>query len=186
MTADLELGPDGVPAGTVRNTLEVPLSGCVLMSGSWAYLLGDLKPGDTVQLRPGEQRDLTHVLRSPGQWNAAAAAEAGVVLSSSNVMKALDQMMFCKAAGAGPTGRLLNGNQEFVDLSDLLELDRAIFVGHASKPAAQLTNAGQAAGRARRSALDGLSICISHQTNHERQEIGSPPARLLHPGVHYS
>jgi hypothetical protein len=144
ITADLELGPDGVPFGTLQNSLSIPLSDCVLLSGSWAYLLGNLAAGDTARLTPGEQRDLKHVLRSPGQWNSAAAGETGaVLLPSSNVTATLEKMMFCKAAGFDATGGASNGDQQYVDLSDLLDLDRAIFVGHSSKPAAQLTNAGQ-------------------------------------------
>ena len=31
----------------MRNTLAIELSQCMLLSGTWVYLLGDLKPGDT-------------------------------------------------------------------------------------------------------------------------------------------
>jgi hypothetical protein len=112
----------------------------MLLSGRWAYVLGDLKPGETAQLKPGEQRDLVHVLHHPDQ---VVSYGPGAASSSANVMNALQQMMFYKAAGGRSLAGQASSSQEFVDLSDLLELDRAILIGNSSTPAAQLTNAGQ-------------------------------------------
>jgi hypothetical protein len=139
-SADIQLGPEGVPEGTVRNDLSIELSQCTLLSGRWAYVLGDLKPGDTARLKPGEQRDLEHVLRHADQHQVIY--QPGFAASNANVLATLEQMMFYKAAARSVTNPSHN-SQEFVDLSDLLGLDRAILVGHASTPAAQLTNSGQ-------------------------------------------
>jgi len=141
VTADLTQGPDGVPEGTLRNDLSIPLSQCTLVSGSWAYVLGDLKPGDTAQLKPGEQRDLKHVLRSAGPNYSQGYNSHGVPASA--VIATLEQMLFFKAAGGEESENQSNGSQQFVDLSALLGLDRAILVAHADGSAAQLTNTGK-------------------------------------------
>ncbi|MBI2824827.1 MAG: hypothetical protein HYX69_09090 [Planctomycetia bacterium] len=142
--ADLTMGPEQVPEGTITNTLPIDLAECMVVSGRWAYLLGDLKSGQVVQLKPGEQRDLPNVLHDASLRaaqvrpnNAYNEALAG------SVMDTLQQMMFYKAAGRNEAG-LSNSYQQFVDLSHLLTLDRAILVGRAQKQAAQLVDGGAA------------------------------------------
>ncbi|HEY4309927.1 MAG TPA: hypothetical protein VGN12_10785 [Pirellulales bacterium] len=141
-TANLVLAPDGVPEGTIRNELSIELSQCMLLSGSWVYLLGDLKPGDTFTLRPGEQRDLKHVLRHPDTWKTSGAASAAPP-GTAMAIEALDEMLFFKAAGIGATAGRTNAEEAFVDLSDLLDANRAILLAYAKQPALQLTRDGR-------------------------------------------
>jgi hypothetical protein len=140
--ANLVLAADGVPEGTIRNELKVELSQCMLLSGSWAYLLADLKPGDTVRLRPGEQRDLKHVLRHPEAWKASAHA-TNAPASALKAPESLESMLFFKAGGSGVSDNSSNSYEPFVDMSDLLDQNRAILVGYAREPALQLTDGGK-------------------------------------------
>ena len=143
VTADLTKGPDGVPEGTLRNDLSIPLTNCLLLSGTWAYVLDEIKPGDSVRLTPGEQRDLRHVLRSANQNAANNYQDYGASRTWSGIGARLEPMLFYRAAGGDETSGASNGGQTFVDLSPLLTLDRAILVGRAKGPATQLTNGGE-------------------------------------------
>ncbi|HVU87253.1 MAG TPA: hypothetical protein VHD36_08025 [Pirellulales bacterium] len=145
--ANMVLAPDGVPAGTIRNTLAIDLSQCMLVSGTWVYLLGDLKQGATARLQPGEQRDLKHVLRHPETWKTSSpltqhSAEA------QKAIQALEDMLFFQAAGEGASHHTTNAQESYIDFSELLDQNRAILVAYAERPAVKLTNAGHALGGA--------------------------------------
>jgi len=140
-SAKLVLAPDGVPEGTISNDLDLALSECMLLCGNWAYLLGEIKPGATVRLRPGEQRDLKHVLRHPDTGMTATAAQPQYGEAES-IERTLEMMLFYKAAGAAEINGTSNVQETLLDFSDLLNLNRAILVGRAAKPATELANAG--------------------------------------------
>ena len=103
----------------MRNELSIPLTQCTLVSGSWAYVLGDLQPGDTAQLKPGEQRDLKHVLRGARQEYTPGYNNYRNTATTVDVVGTLEQMLFFQAAGSEDSGNQSNGNQPFVDLSAL-------------------------------------------------------------------
>ncbi len=168
--ANLVLAADGVPEGTIRNDLKVELSQCMLLSGSWAYLLADLKPGDTVRLRPGEQRDLKHVLRHPETWKASAAAASTPASRT-------------EGSGIARGHAIFQGRRQRRD-RQLDQLLRAVrrHVGFARSksrhPGRIRSRAGRAtyqcrpaAGWAERSALDGVSLCLSDQQGQARHSM---------------
>lgn len=139
-----ELAETGrIPAGTITNTLGVPLSNCFLAYGRRAYILrtsdnlddpdrlGTLQPGETtvIDARTREMELRTLLLRKQVKlkegyrWMAAPYDQSSVELPY-----ILRVMMFFQAAeGRGYTG-LGNGYQGFVDLSHLLKTNRAILV----------------------------------------------------------
>ena len=78
-----------------------------------------------------ERRDLEQVLRNP----LGVATGSNVTMPSQmstdadiSVMQTLHRMMFFKAT-ADASDRMTNGIEKFVDLTDLLSLERAILVG---------------------------------------------------------
>ena len=76
----------------------------------------------------------------------------------------LENMLFFKAAGSGAASdNSTNSYEPFVDMSDLLDQNRAILVGYAREPALQLANGGNRWLGQKRSALDGVSLCLSDQ-----------------------
>ncbi len=145
--ADMVLAPDGVPAGIIRNTLPIELSQCMLISGTWVYLLGDLKPGASARLQPGEQRDLKHVLRHPETWKTSPRMSQGSP-EAQKAIEALEDMLFFKAAGEGASHQTTNAHEPYIDFSDLLDQNRAILMAYAQETAVKLTSAGQALGGA--------------------------------------
>jgi hypothetical protein len=145
--ANMVLAPDGVPAGTIRNTLPVELSQCLLISGTWVYLLGDLKPGASARLQPGEQRDLKHVLRHPETWKTSPHMNQGSA-ESQKAIQALEDMLFFKAAGEGANRHTTNAHESYIDFSDMLDQNRAVLVAYAQEPAVQLESRGETLGGA--------------------------------------
>jgi hypothetical protein len=145
--ANMVLAPDGVPAGTIRNTLPMELSQCMLISGTWVYLLGDLKPGASARLQPGEQRDLKHVLRHPETWKTSPHISQGSA-ESQQAIQALEDMLFFKAAGDGASRHTTNAHESYIDLSDMLDHNRAILVAYAQEPAVKLESDGETLGSA--------------------------------------
>jgi hypothetical protein len=119
-----------------------------LLSGRWAYKLADLNPGDTATLAAGNQRDIDHVLKDfnlvrDEKTNGFVQSNTPFRPTSTNVLEILQTMMFYKATGGREYVQLLDGYQRFVDLSGLLTLDRAILVGVADRPAAQMVDDGK-------------------------------------------
>jgi len=144
VTADLTMDTSRVPIGKIQNGLTEPLADCMLLSDRWAFLLGELQPGQSVELKAGERRDLEQVLRTTN-WGGAASYlpnQNRYGVENANVLATLQSMMFFKAA-LGTQQNSTNGMELFLDLTDLLTLDRAILVGRGTAPAAQLATDGE-------------------------------------------
>ena len=142
----LTSGVDGVAAGRITSRLDAPLTDCFLVSGRWAYKIGELAPGQTVSIRPGEQRDLQAVLKD----FKIVKKEKGLEQVSTpydqagfDVASILQQMMFYDAAGGRRYTGLANRYQGFVDLSDLLDLGQAILWGATTERPAELESEGR-------------------------------------------
>jgi len=128
----------GYVAGTVTNRLDVPLEDCLLAFGRWVYRLQTLEPGETVELDPlSDPRPLEAELTGRKVSEEDSATPTGYDLLSRNVRQVLRQMMFYDAAGGAAYTRLHHRYQRFIDLSELLELDRAIFIGFIDEPAVE-------------------------------------------------
>lgn len=142
----LTAGVDGMAEGRITSRLEAPLTGCVLISGRWAYQIGDLAPGQTVSIRPGEQRDLQAVLKD---FKMVKEGKNLVPISTPysqagfDIRSILQQMMFYDAGGGRRYTGLANRYQEFIDLSDHLDLGQAILWGATTERPSELENDNQ-------------------------------------------
>lgn len=129
---------DGVPVGTVINTLEFPLEDCLLAYGRWAYQLGTLEPGQAARVGPMiPRRELRTLLtgRKLVRDETDKFQQESTPYDPSSVDPAyiLRTMMFFDMAGGRSYTGLMSRYQDFVDLTGLLKTDRAILV--ASVPA---------------------------------------------------
>lgn len=125
--------------GTITNQLGFVLSDCTLAYDRYAYQLGTLKPGadravriDATVERSGlrtwltERKFLTDEKRLSYYEKAPEYDQSSV-----KVPYVLRAMMFYEAAGGRQYTGLSHGYQSFVDLSSLLETERALLVAWA-------------------------------------------------------
>lgn len=145
---------DGSLQGRVCNLLpSTTLRDCLLASGSWAWLLGDLKPGAVAAVRPEDQRDLEGVLRNwrlvrqEGKNERYVKQGAPYNAESADVPYILQAMMFYQAAGGTRFVRLNHNQWSFTDLSRHLDARRAILVAKVAKPAADVHSSSENAHR---------------------------------------
>jgi hypothetical protein len=142
----LKSGVDGVAEGRITSRLAAPLTGSLLVCGRWAFQIGDIAPGETVLIRPGEQRDLQAVLKD---FKMVKETKNLVQVSTPynqagfEVRSILQQMMFYDAAGGRRYTGLANRYQEFADLSDHLDLGQAILWGATNEQPAELQSGGK-------------------------------------------
>jgi hypothetical protein len=121
--------------GTIVNTLDVPLDGCILAYRRWVYQLGNLAPGQAASIGELTKRSELDTLLTGRKLIFDDAADKFQQESTPYDQASLDvgyivrTMMFYKAAGGRRYTGLLNRYQGFIDMSDLLEADRAILMG---------------------------------------------------------
>ncbi|HVW38414.1 MAG TPA: hypothetical protein VHB99_13955, partial [Pirellulales bacterium] len=142
----LTAGVDGIAEGRITSRLEAPLTDCVLISGRWAYQIGELAPGQTVSIRPGEQRDLQAVLKDfkmVKEEKHLAQVSTPYNQAGFDIRSILQQMMFYGAGGGRRYTGLANRYQEFIDLSDHLDLGQAILWGATTERPSELENDNQ-------------------------------------------
>ena len=142
---DAKLSDDVLaPSGTITNTFDFPLSNCVLAYRRWAYDLGSLEPGQSVRLGPMSKRSELKTLLIGRKIEFSKAKDryhqqaTPYEQSSVDAAYIIRTMMFFEKADGRQYTMLSNGYQNFVDLGDLLDADRAIFIaeGSAGGPAA--------------------------------------------------
>jgi hypothetical protein len=147
LSASLTTGADGVVEGSVTSNLPLPLENCLLASGRWVYLLGQLKPGQTVPLRAGGQLTFQSVLKGSRlvreKEHTVVQVNTPYDPASFDVLVILRQMMFHELSGSTRYAGLSNRYQSFVDLSDHLELRRAVLWGEVDESAAEVRRDGQ-------------------------------------------
>jgi hypothetical protein len=144
---------DELAIGTLTNRDGPPLRNVRLLYGTWAYRLGNLNPGQSIEV--GEQL-------SPRKVKTIVNLEAGVELGGTatsgdvrlfaaeqaSAKEILSLMMFYDAAGGFGFANLPNRYQWYCDLSRLLELGRAVVVAEAAGPVTRLIDSttGKAIG----------------------------------------
>ncbi len=130
-------------SGTIVNRLigngpqtkgSIALSRCFLAYDDWAYVIGELKPGETVEIGPALRRISLGTFLSGGSWDVAdgtavKSAQGPYDQGSRNMACVLRAMMFYDAAGGRKWTNMANDYQRFTDLSGLLKAGRAILVG---------------------------------------------------------
>lgn len=121
--------------GTIINTLDYPLRKCLLAYQRWVYDIGDLVPGEAKTIGELTKRSELDTLLTGRRLIFDDDKEkyhqesTPYDQSSLDVQYIVRTMMFYEAAGGQRYTGLLNRYQGFIDLSDLLEADRAILVG---------------------------------------------------------
>ncbi|OHB86521.1 MAG: hypothetical protein A2V98_15435 [Planctomycetes bacterium RBG_16_64_12] len=128
---------DGLPRGTITNSLGFPLTDCLLAYGSYAYELGTLEPGEPVRVGPNRRRrELKSLLTGRRiifnkEKEDYRPQTTPYDQASVDVAYILRTMMFYEKAGGRNYTGLSHRYQGFVDASHLLKTNRAILVGSA-------------------------------------------------------
>lgn len=135
--ADLTADGDWVLDGSLTNQTPWKLTHCIVLCGRWAYLVDELDKGGVVQLRPGTQRDTMRLLRAYKRIQDAKSKtyrEVNIPYSAAayDIPEIIQKMMFFKVVGGREYTGLAHAYQDFVDLSDHLNLGRAIVVAQVS------------------------------------------------------
>jgi hypothetical protein len=143
-----DLSPDSVTGtleGTFTNPLKVAMEEGVLYYGDWAFELPSrLEPGETVQaaslretMRNLESRLTQSRLSQRGQL------ESGWSQVDGDVPRIAEMLMFHDAAGGAGYTHLTHRYQPWLDMSDHLNLNRAVLVGRVAKGASRLVVGGE-------------------------------------------
>ncbi|HEX5446111.1 MAG TPA: hypothetical protein VFW87_19950, partial [Pirellulales bacterium] len=146
--ARLTFAADRVAEGSLTSRLERPLTDCLLIAGRWAWQIGDLRPGQTVPIVPGDQRDLQALLKDfklvkERGKNTFVEVSTPYNPASFDVASILRQMMFYDAnSGRRYTG-LLNRYQHDLDLSNHLAMGQAVLWGTSAEAASEIRNHGR-------------------------------------------
>ena len=149
--AELREADDRIPQGTIRNTLDVPLQGCLLVYEHWVYTIGNLAPGQEVVLDPNRPEPrrmkvetfLTNQQIVQREGNSQDFVYQGSQWDPNNadVRRILLQMMFYDASGGISYNRVTNGYQSYTDLSEHRRLGQAMLVGVAAGAGTAQSNA---------------------------------------------
>jgi hypothetical protein len=136
---------DGVLTGEISSPLAVPVRDCLLAYNHWLYQVpSELAPGARVRfdhrLPSGNL-----VWRLTQKYVSEDFKEFSTPWdeSSRNVPRIVEMLMWHEAAGGRNYTGLLHRHQGEIDLSDHLRTGRAILIGRAEQPAADLTVNGQ-------------------------------------------
>ena len=130
-----EKGP--IPSGRIVSRLDFALTDCMLVYGNWVYIIGTLQPGQ--RFRVGAtvpRRELASFLTGrrlvfDEEEERAMQRTTRYDVGSTSPEYVLRAMTFFKAAGGRPYTHLANSYQGFIDMSGLLQPDRAVLVGKA-------------------------------------------------------
>jgi hypothetical protein len=129
-------------SGTITNRLTgsdpgshngVSLSHCFLVYDDWAYVIGTLRPGQSVEIGATTRRVRlsTYISGNSMEFTESTAANSELGFydrGSRNMDYVLQSMMFYDASGGRKRTGMANDYQGFTDLSGLLKTGRAILV----------------------------------------------------------
>jgi len=134
---------DGLVSGTIANQTGLQFTNARLLYGSWAYRLGNLKAGQSIEI--GEalspRRAKTIVTREAlGDSGPAGVQVENRVFSAeqASANEILNAMMFYETAGGFGFAHVPNRYQAYCDLSRQLELGRAVLVADVSNAGSEL------------------------------------------------
>jgi hypothetical protein len=137
--ADSDLIPVGVDrvAGTVTNRLGVPMHDAILAFNRHVWQLGEIAPGQPVQIELKPDRQLAGLLKL--QAGNYAASVRGGNLAELNRAELMLAAMFHDSQSAVATDRPLPSHPlHYLDLTGQLALDRPMLVARVDPPAATL------------------------------------------------
>ncbi len=134
---ELSQTSDHLLVGKITNRLGVELTDCLLIFGRWAYHLARVSDGRTVAINDDLQpRTLKTMLTSAtaGDRVASRITDDGTApfdRFSSDVTRIVKAMMFYEAIGGVNYTGTLNRYQHRIDMSYVLQTDRAILLARA-------------------------------------------------------
>ena len=126
-----EKGP--IPSGFLTSRFDRPLKDCLLVYGNWVYELGTLTPGQRFRIGAAvPRRELASFLTGRkivfDEEKRAEQRATRYSIESTDPEYVLRAMTFFHAAGGRPYTHLANSYQGFVDMSGLLQPNRAVLV----------------------------------------------------------
>ena len=125
----------------------MPLSHCWLYHDRWVYQIGNLAPGQRVDLNTSEEpgkspRDSERTLTERRVIDGTDVASPWNQAMREDVPKIVRMMMFHEVAQGRNHTNLLHRHYGYLDMSQHLKLDRAILVGMSEEPATEVTSDG--------------------------------------------
>ena len=124
-------------AGTVGNLLNYPLEDAILAFGKQVYTIGDIAPGQTINIQLTNDRNLSGLLKEKqANYSPGSGRNRDLKLNRADLMLAL---MFHESEARRTNERTLgNATLYDLDLSGQLDLQRPMLVARINRPAAQL------------------------------------------------
>ncbi|MCO6047625.1 hypothetical protein NG895_27285 [Aeoliella sp. ICT_H6.2] len=146
LISDLTRTANKLVVGSVQNPTELNLSDCMLVYGTWAWRLGDLPSGGTVEVKPTSLGDaraarrLRNLYEDRFNFNVTEGSyyERQQLLGKLDLAALAEMMMFYDALGGRRQSHQWHRHQHFVDLSRSLDADSAMLVGKCDDPRSEL------------------------------------------------
>jgi hypothetical protein len=140
IAAELHVGDDGLIVGKLANDTGAKLVNACLLFGQWGYRLGDLAPGQQLEVGPELSAIRVRTIVTRRARQQSAAGQSVFLADRATADELLSVMMFYQAAGGEGFAGLPNRYQASCDLSRLLELGRAILIAGGNRPGSQWTD----------------------------------------------
>jgi hypothetical protein len=134
---------DGVVAGSIKNLTEHRLRNVRLFYREWAFRLRTIGAGATVDVGQGESPRQLKTIVTQDSFGGAAGnrGDAGVFAADrASTAEILNVMMFYDAVGGLAFAQLPNRYQDFLDLSRIPALGRAVLVAEVDTPGSQFVD----------------------------------------------
>jgi hypothetical protein len=143
LSANLKADEDGLVVGTLKNDSGATLVDACLLYGQWGYRLGDIGAGKQIEVEPALNPIHVKTLLSRRVRRSVAAEAEGNLQKlfspdQATTGELIETMMFYDALGGQGFAGLPNRFLEYCDLSQLLDLGRAILVARGDGPGTQL------------------------------------------------
>lgn len=155
LESDLQRTDNDLVTGTINNPTSLELLDCKLVYGDWAWRLGDLPPGGSMEVKKGtlsNTRAAPKKLRSMFKADYNFEVGEGSYYEKQHLVQQLSMqglaelMMFYDALGGYRHSEQWNRYQHFIDLSHALDGDTAMLIGVCSQPRSELVRVGQQSG----------------------------------------
>ena len=139
--SSLRLTPQiGRLQGFVTNPLDVELKNGRILFENWAYLIDQpLDAGETINIESDTRERTASSYLTRRIRDKEKGVNAPWNPEESRIDRIADVMMFYSAAGGGQYTGLTHGYQNFLDMSNALQLERAILVGEIDGVCTELT-----------------------------------------------
>lgn len=128
LAAELALNEDGFLVGSITNQSGVLLRDACLLGGQSGYRLGNLKPGAQLAIGPALSPQRVRAILARRVRRGPAGGEETFLADRASVDQLLNVIMFYDAFGGAGFAGLPSRYHSRLDLSRLLDFDRAILV----------------------------------------------------------